>query len=111
MFTRKLCKGIYHHKPPSFHASINCDTGRGMIYIINILHNIVPRKNKIDKLLLYVNYKMFCSDIIFKILFYSQIICDYGHATRFHLSVINNTKDSHSVFMCLVFCVWVWYAG
>jgi len=60
-----------------------------MIYIINILHNIVPRKNKIDKLLLYVNYKMFCRDIIFKTLFYSQIICDHGPATRFNLSVIS----------------------
>jgi len=80
-----------------------------MIYIINILHNIVPEKNTIDKLLLYVNYKMFCRDIIFKTLFYIQIICDHGPATRFHLSVI--TLRVQTVFMCLVFCVWACYAG
>ena len=66
----------------------------------------VPKNKKIDKLLLYVNYKMFCRDIIFKTLFCSQIICDHSPAAHFHF-VCNNTKGSDSVFMCLGFCVWV----
>jgi hypothetical protein len=92
--------GLYPHKPPSFHASINRDKKRGMIYIINILHNIVPKKNKFDKLPLYVNYKMFCIDVIFKPVFYSQIIFAQGPATRFHLSVITLR------FQTLCSCVW-----
>jgi len=76
-----------------------------MIYIFNILHNIVPRKNKIDKFLLYVNYKMFCRDIIFKTLFYSQIICDHVLATRVHLSVITLRVQS------LCSCVWCYVYG
>jgi hypothetical protein len=88
MHTVQMCKGLYPHKQPSFHASINCDRAPDDLYY-QYIKNIVCKKNKIYKLLLYVNYNMFCRDIIFKT--FSAILVGPTRCTiSFQFNMINS---------------------